>query len=52
VYLVTDHSKFGRPALVRQGHLSQIHALFTDKPLPAEMSETVAQAGTAVYVAD
>ncbi|TDV24016.1 DeoR family transcriptional regulator [Paraburkholderia caballeronis] len=52
VYLVADHSKFGRPALVRQGHLNQIHALFTDKPLPAEMTETAAAANTQVYVAD
>jgi DeoR family transcriptional regulator, glycerol-3-phosphate regulon repressor len=52
VYLVTDHSKFGRPALVRQGHLNQVHALFTDKSLPAEMADTVSAAGTQVYVAD
>jgi DeoR family glycerol-3-phosphate regulon repressor len=51
VYLVADHSKVGRPALVRQGHLNQIHALFTDQPLPAEMSEAVAAAGTQVHVA-
>ncbi|MBU9329200.1 DeoR/GlpR family DNA-binding transcription regulator [Burkholderia multivorans] len=52
VYLVADHSKIGRPALVRQGHLSHVHALFTDKPLPAEMADTIAAAGTQVYVAE
>jgi len=52
VYLVADHSKVGRPALVRQGHLSQVHALFTDKPLPPEMADAVAAAGTEVYVAE
>jgi DeoR family glycerol-3-phosphate regulon repressor len=52
VYLVADHSKIGRPALVRQGHLSQVHALFTDKPLPADMADTIAAAGTQVYVAE
>lgn len=52
VYLVTDHSKFGRPALARQGHLNQVDALFTDQPLPPEMAETVAAAGTQVYIAD
>jgi DeoR family glycerol-3-phosphate regulon repressor len=51
VYLVTDHSKFGRPALVCHGHLSRVHALFTDKPVPAAMSETIAAAGTQIYVA-
>ena len=51
VYLVADHSKVGRPALVRQGHLSQVHALFTDQPLPEEMNEAVLAAGTQVHVA-
>jgi DeoR family glycerol-3-phosphate regulon repressor len=49
--LAADHSKFGRPALVRQGHLNQIHALFTDAPPPPEMAETISAAGTQVYVA-
>lgn len=52
VFLATDHSKFGRPALVRQGHLNQIDALFTDAAPPADMTETLATAGTQVYVAD
>ncbi|SFI44754.1 transcriptional regulator, DeoR family [Paraburkholderia megapolitana] len=50
-FLTADHSKFGRPALVRQGHLNQIDALFTDAPPPAEMDETLASAGIQVYVA-
>ncbi|CAL8481203.1 protein of unknown function (plasmid) [Caballeronia sp. S22] len=32
-------------ALVRQGHLEQIDKLFTDKPLPPEMKETIAARG-------
>jgi DeoR family glycerol-3-phosphate regulon repressor len=51
VYLAADHSKFGRPALVRQGHLNQIDALFTDASAPSEMEETFAKAGTQVFVA-
>jgi DeoR family glycerol-3-phosphate regulon repressor len=35
VFLVADHSKFGRPALVRVGSLGQINALYTDAPPPA-----------------
>lgn len=50
-FLVADHSKFGRPALVRQGHLSQIDKLFTDAPLPDEMADAVAAAGVEVFVA-
>jgi DeoR family glycerol-3-phosphate regulon repressor len=52
VFLAADHSKFGRPALVRQGHLNQIDALFTDAPVPPEMAEAIAAAGTQVYVAE
>jgi DeoR family glycerol-3-phosphate regulon repressor len=52
VFLASDHSKFGRPALVRQGHLNQIDALFTDKAPPADMTETLANAGTQVYIAE
>ncbi|HLX02086.1 MAG TPA: DeoR family transcriptional regulator, partial [Trinickia sp.] len=42
----------GRPALVRQGHLNQIDALFTDAPAPPEMEATLAKAGTQVFVAE
>lgn len=52
VYLVADHSKFGRPALVRLGHLAQVSALFTDQPVPEAMTEVFAEAKTAVHVAD
>ncbi|MEJ2625923.1 MAG: DeoR family transcriptional regulator, partial [Pseudolabrys sp.] len=52
VFLVADHSKFGRQALVRLAHLSQITALFTDRPVPPEMRDMLAEAKTAVYVAE
>jgi DeoR family transcriptional regulator, glycerol-3-phosphate regulon repressor len=51
VYLVADHSKFGRAALVRLGHLSQVHALFTDQPPPGSMASVLAEANTLVHVA-
>ncbi len=51
-FLVADHSKFGRQALVRLAHLSQITALFTDRPVPAEMKTVLTEAKTAVYVAE
>lgn len=51
VYLVADHSKFGRPALVRLGHISLIHSLFTDRPPPESMAAVFADANTTVYVA-
>ncbi|QYD68598.1 DeoR/GlpR family DNA-binding transcription regulator [Paraburkholderia edwinii] len=52
VFLAADHSKFGRPALVRQGHLNQIDSLFTDAAPPASMAETIAAAGTQVFIAE
>jgi DeoR family glycerol-3-phosphate regulon repressor len=52
VFLATDHSKFGRPALVRLGHLSEIDALFTDSPVPDEMTETFGKVKTKVFVAE
>jgi len=51
VYLVADHSKFGRAALVRLGHVSHVTALFTDKPVPAAMASVFAEAKVAVHVA-
>jgi DeoR family glycerol-3-phosphate regulon repressor len=51
VYLVADHSKFGRAALVRLGHVAQVTALFTDQPVPAAMQPVFSEAKTAVHVA-
>lgn len=50
-WLVVDHSKFGRDAMVRFGDLSQIHAMFTDAPPPSAMKAVLREAGTVVYVA-
>ncbi len=52
VFLAADHSKFGRPALVRLGHLSQIDALFTDRAVPPAMAQVIADAGTQIHIAD
>ncbi|MDE3012392.1 MAG: DeoR/GlpR transcriptional regulator [Pseudomonadota bacterium] len=51
VYLVADHSKFGRHALVRLGHIAQVSALFTDQPIPEGMAAVFREAGTEVHVA-
>lgn len=51
VFLAADSSKFGRPALVRPSHLTQIDALFTDAAPPAAMIESLAAADCQVYVA-
>ena len=51
VWLVADHDKFGRQALVRMGHLEQIGVLFTDAPPPVEMAACLKQARVEVVVA-
>jgi len=51
VLLVADHTKFGRNAMVRLGHLSEIDALFTDQQPPEEIAATLAEANVGLYVA-
>jgi DeoR family glycerol-3-phosphate regulon repressor len=52
VFLATDHTKFGRNAMVRLGEMSQIDALFTDRPPPPAMKAMLAAAGVQTFVAD
>lgn len=33
-FLVLDHSKFGRRAMVRGGHITEADVVFTDRPVP------------------
>lgn len=51
VFLATDNSKFGRPAMVRVAHLSEIAAVFSNAPLPEQWSTIVQDAGTKLYLA-
>lgn len=51
VFLVTDHTKFGRSAMVRMGDIRAIDALFTDAEPPAAIREILHAAGREVYVA-
>lgn len=52
VYLVTDHTKFGRNAAVRLCHISEITALFTDKQPPENIIEILELNGVSLYAAD
>jgi len=40
-YLAADHSKFGRGAMVRLGHVSDIDALFTDMAPPEPLADVL-----------
>lgn len=49
-YLVTDHSKLGRPAPARIASLSEIDTIFTDLPLPRDLSAHCRDWGTEIRV--
>ncbi len=51
IFLVADHTKFGRSAMVRLGHINQIDALFTDRPPSSAMAEMLQAADVALHVA-
>ncbi len=50
VFLVADHSKFGRSALARLGHVADVDALFTDAPPPEPLLEILRESETDLYV--
>lgn len=50
IVLATDHSKFTRNAIIRLGDLKEIHALFTDAPLPSELQYYLNHSDVAVYI--
>ncbi len=52
VFLVADHTKFGRQAMVRLCDIREMHALFTDRMPPPEMCEMLAAADVKLHVAD
>ncbi|WDZ98379.1 DeoR/GlpR family DNA-binding transcription regulator [Herbaspirillum sp. WKF16] len=51
VWLVADSSKFGRQALVKMAHLSQVDALFTDAAPPPELAKLLAETDVEVVIA-
>ncbi|SFD33401.1 DeoR/GlpR family DNA-binding transcription regulator [Tropicimonas isoalkanivorans] len=51
VFLATDHTKFGRRAMVRLGHLSDLDALFIDALPPPPFDALLADSAISVHVA-
>jgi len=51
VFLVADHTKFARNAMVRLGPLSLIDALFTDRPPGQPFARLCAESEVALHVA-
>ncbi len=52
VFLAADHSKFGRPAMVRMGSLADVHALFTDEAPPESILRVMTEVGVELHVAE
>lgn len=52
VFLVADHTKFGRSAMARIGHISEISDLFTDAPPPEGFSDMIEESGVRLHIAD
>lgn len=44
-FLVLDHSKFGRGATVRGGHIAEASVVFTDRPVPESIARHLRDAG-------
>lgn len=51
VWLVADHSKWGRPAMIEMAPLKALHTLFTDAPLPSEFETLLRDQGVRCVVA-
>ncbi|MFC3532712.1 DeoR/GlpR family DNA-binding transcription regulator [Vogesella facilis] len=51
-FLAADHSKFGRNALVRMGHISEFNAIFTDAMPPESLKKLLEDHGVRMYLAD
>ncbi|TFH87371.1 DeoR/GlpR family transcriptional regulator [Billgrantia azerbaijanica] len=51
VFLATDHSKFQRNPVVRQGNLAQLDALFTDRRPPEAILRLLQQHDVALHIA-
>lgn len=49
-FLVLDHSKFGRSATVRGGHIAETSSVFTDQPPPPRIMAMLNEAGVKLVV--
>jgi DeoR family transcriptional regulator, glycerol-3-phosphate regulon repressor len=52
VFLVADHTKFGRNAMVRLGNITEIDSLFTDQTPPSELAELINNADVRLFSAN
>lgn len=52
VFLVADHTKFGREAMVRLCNIQEVDALFTDRTPQPSMSKMLSEADVTLHVAN
>ncbi len=52
VWLVADHSKFGRPAMIEMAPLQAVHTLFTDLPTEPALAQLMNDQGVQCVVAE
>lgn len=52
IFLVADHSKFDRCAMVRLGNIDQLDALFTDRRPPAHIEKILMENNVSLYTAE
>ena len=52
IFLATDHTKFGRNAMVRLGNIAEINALFTDRQPPSALTELLGQTDVQLHVTE
>ena len=52
VFLVADHSKFGRNPMVRLGSLAELDAFFTDEPPPPAIAALLSENDVQLFIAD
>ena len=52
VFLVADHSKFGRNAMVRLGHLRDVDAVFVDQSPPQEVRQILMEENVTLHIAE
>lgn len=50
-FALADHTKFGRQAMARVAHLSQVTALYTDRMLEPSWMESLTESGATIRVA-
>jgi DeoR family glycerol-3-phosphate regulon repressor len=51
VFLLADHSKFGRAAMVKVGNIRDVFAFYTDAPPPEGISAILREAGVELAIA-